>query len=152
MTDYTIHPWIDVAVRELGVTEVTGPRTNKRIAEYLKGVGATESDETPWCSAFVNWVLRRAGYASTSRANARSWLKYGEELAAPQYGAVTVFWRGEPTGWQGHVAFFLADAGDYVKVLGGNQQNSVCAALYPRTRVLGYRWPVLMANGQASQS
>jgi len=142
MTDYTIHPWIDIAVRELGVSEIAGTRTNKRIAEYLKGVGANESDETPWCSAFMNWTLRKAGYAVTGKANARSWVEYGEYMTDPIYGAIVVFWRDQPIGWMGHVAFFLCDAGEFVKVLGGNQSDSVRAALYPRARLIGYRWPV----------
>jgi hypothetical protein len=62
-------------------------------------------------------------------------------LVEPVYGAVAVFWRNEPKSWTGHVAFYIADAGDYIKVLGGNQGNSVSVALLPKARVLGYRWP-----------
>lgn len=141
--NYDLHPWVDVAVRELGQSEVYGPKSNKRISEYLRGVGATESDETAWCSAFVNWVLRYSGYTITGRANARSWLDYGSVLESPIYGAITVFWRGEPNGWQGHVAIFIRENGSNLWVLGGNQNNSVCVAPYPRTRLLGFRWPVI---------
>jgi len=141
-SDAAVYPWMDIAVCELGEHELAGFAANKRIAEYLRGIGANESDETPWCSAFVNWVLKRAGYAVTGRANARSWMSYGEYVQYPRYGAIAVFWRATPAGSLGHVAFYLRTEGANIKVLGGNQDNSVCAALYPRARLLGYRWPV----------
>jgi uncharacterized protein (TIGR02594 family) len=140
--DYKIHPWIDVAIQEIGVREIAGPRTNPRISEYLKTVGLFTGDETPWCSAFVNWTMQQAGYHGTSKANARSWLNWGIALDAPKFGAVVVFWRGDPKGGLGHVAFYVADRGDNVLVLGGNQSDMVQASLYPKSRILGYRWPV----------
>jgi uncharacterized protein (TIGR02594 family) len=141
--DFSVHPWMDIAARELGEREIAGTKSNKRILEYWKGVGTMDQDETPWCSAFVNFVLRSAGYAITGRANARSWLDYGVPLDQPQYGAITVFWRDSIQGPFGHVAFYLADRGVDVRVLGGNQQNAVAGGLYARVRLLGYRWPML---------
>jgi uncharacterized protein (TIGR02594 family) len=134
--------WMEIATCELGEHEIPGAKANKRILEYSKGVGSFDSDEIPWCSAFVNWVLKRAGYQITGRANARSWLEYGLTIGEPEYGDIVVFWRNQPDSVFGHVAFYLCDAGNKLKVLGGNQGNSICAALYPKTRVLGFRRPI----------
>lgn len=141
-------PWLRIAAAEIGVTEVAGEKDNPRIQEYLAVCGLHVHDETPWCSAFVNWVLKQAGYAITGKANARSWLGYGGPLSLsyPLFpGAVTVFSRpgsdGKPSTIFGHVAFLIEQKGDQIIVLGGNQGNRVCVAPYAKNRLLGYRWP-----------
>ena len=72
--------WLQIARAEaqLGVKE--DPRLgkqNKRIIEYhaLTTLAAT-TDETAWCSSFVNWVLWQAGYVGTRSAAAKSWLTW----------------------------------------------------------------------------
>lgn len=135
--------WLDIARGELGVAEVVGPEHNPRILEYQQTVqyGARD-DETPWCSAFVNWCMRRAGLEGTNNAAARSWLNWGVPLAGPRLGCVVVFWRVSPSDWRGHVGFFVAEQGQHaLDILGGNQNNSVSIAPYPRSQVLGFRWP-----------
>jgi len=55
-------------------------------------------------------------------------------------GDVAVFWRGTPTGWQGHVGFVVRLDGDRVIVRGGNQRDDkVSDAPYPLARLLGFR-------------
>lgn len=128
---------------ELGETEIAGTaRNNRRIQQYLSVVGLpNDPDETPWCSAFVNWVLKKAGVEGiTGSAAARSWLKFGRSSKdAPKPFDIVVFWRGERNGWQGHVAFFLSQTSDTIKVLGGNQGNCVSVAEYPKARLLDIR-------------
>lgn len=132
--------WMPIAVCELGELEFPGSQHNPRIQEYLRVCGLETGDETAWCSAFVNWCMKQSGQAYTAKANARSWASYGDALVTPRYGAITVLWRGSPGSWQGHVGFFLMERGTRIKLLGGNQNNQVCAAWYPRDRVIGYRW------------
>lgn len=134
-------PWITLAKREIGVTEVPGERSNARIEEYHKAVGLFVHDDVPWCSAFVGWCLERSGYKSTKNALARSYLKWGFPMERPEYGCVVVFWRKTPQSASGHVGFFLADMGDMILVLGGNQNDKVCEKYYPASQVLAYRWP-----------
>ncbi len=135
-------PHLVIAERELGIAEIPGPKANTRISEYLTGVGANPSDETPWCAAFANWCLAKAGIRGTGKPNARSFLVIGDpvNLADARPGDIVVFWRGDPKGWTGHVAFFWAlhDA-DTIEVLGGNQSNAVSIATYPIRRILGIR-------------
>ena len=98
-----------------------------------------KDDETAWCSAFVNWVCKKANLEYSGALNARSWLNIGCEVANPEIGDLVVFWRGDPNGWQGHVAFFIREAKNHIYVLGGNQNNQVKISAYPKSRLLKYR-------------
>jgi uncharacterized protein (TIGR02594 family) len=72
---------------------------------------------------------------------ARSWLLWGEPIKAPQQGDIVVLWRGLD-GVSGHVGFVAEEPSKlspFIKILGGNQNNEVCIATYPKARVLGYR-------------
>lgn len=132
-------PWMDIARKELGQSEINGSKHNPRIIEYHKATSLkSNSDEVAWCSSFVSWVLGKAGYKNTGSAWARSYLGYGTKLESPKEGCIVVFSRGSDSG---HVGFYLSHNLLTVSVLGGNQDNKVCIKNYPRWRVLGYRWP-----------
>jgi len=138
--------WHAYAEFKRNVHELPGKDANARILEYFKATNLgmnplAYSDETPWCSAFANFVMQEAGYPTTKSASARSWLKWGQQ-SKPVYGAVTVFWRTNPSSISGHVAFYVGEEGSNIWVLGGNQNNSVSFAKYPRMRLLGYRMPL----------
>lgn len=52
----------EIAKKEIGVTETPGILSTSRILEYdLATTLKSQSDETPWCSAFVNWCFIVAG-------------------------------------------------------------------------------------------
>lgn len=78
----------------------------------------------PWCAAFVSGVLKRKGYKpSKSPNNARSYLTYGKhvDITQAQEGDIAVFNRKGG----GHVGFYVSHSGDSIKILGGNQKDSV---------------------------
>ena len=132
--------WYEIAKQEIGVTEFPGGALhNEKIIRYhsVTSLKAT-TDEIPWCASFVSWCLEQAGYQSTKSARARDYLQYGEKLEEPTLGCIVVFTRD---GGSGHVGFFVEHKGDEIKVLGGNQNNSVCYKDYPADRLLGYRLP-----------
>lgn len=132
-------PWLRIAETELNQSEIVGSKHNPRIVEYHSATTLkAKDDETAWCASFVCWVLEKAGYKSTDSAWARDYLNYGQKCD-PQYGCVVVFSRGSSSG---HVGFYVKSEGDYIHVLGGNQSNQVNVSKYPKSRVLGYRWPV----------
>lgn len=133
-------PWLAVARKELGTSEIPGDRDNPRIVEYHSAttLKATD-DETAWCSAFVNWCLIQSGQHGTNSAMARSFLHWGQALATPRVGCIVVFSRGHYP--QGHVAFYVGRDNHLIHVLGGNQGNKVSIASYSDAQVLGYRWP-----------
>lgn len=137
--------WLARARRELGVKEKPGLAHHPRILEYLATTRITpklHQDETPWCSAFVCWVMEGCGIPSTRSAAARSWGRWGKTLTRPAPGCVVVLRRTDNPA-HGHVGFYLGHAGHDIEVLGGNQRNAVSIQMYPEARVLTYRWPDL---------
>jgi uncharacterized protein (TIGR02594 family) len=134
-------PWMPAALQEMGVKEYAGAADNPRIVEYLSsatlGPEDLSNDETPWCSAFVNWCVLKAGYEGTDSAWAKSWLNWGQELEMGRRGCITVFSRNQG----GHVGFFIGESSSGIDVLGGNQSDAVKICTYPTSRLLGYRIP-----------
>ena len=132
---------LDVANAELGQQEIAGDEDNPRIVAYHDETSLNAGDdETPWCAAFVNWVLKQAGYQGTNKATARSFLHWGHGIPEPRFGCVVVFKRGTQS-WQGHVGFYVGkDKYGNISCLGGNQANRVCVSSYPTADVLGYRF------------
>lgn len=141
MTEPTFANWMKFAIKEIGVREIKGLNHNKRILEYHKATSLKATDdETPWCSAFANWVMAQAGVKGTDSAAARSWLQWGKKIEKPVYGAVVVLSRGK-NPWQGHVGFVAEIGLDYIMVLGGNQGDKVSIAKFHTSQVLSYRLP-----------
>lgn len=138
------HPWMPIALAEEGVKEFTGNGDNPRIVEYLRSTNLStqhsSNDETPWCSAFANWCMERAGFEGTDSAAARSWLNWGKKIETPERGCIVVFSR-PPNAWSGHVAFYVGKTATHIKVLGGNQSDAVNVSSYAKGRLLGYRLP-----------
>lgn len=134
---------LEVAFDEYGVAETSGEPDNERILSYAEetSIPDTEADETPWCSIFLNWVAEEAGYESTGKGNARSWLRVGRPAEHPEVGDVVVFWRESPSSWKGHVGLYVGHSKDYQDVycLGGNQDGRVDISAYGTDRVLGFR-------------
>jgi uncharacterized protein (TIGR02594 family) len=134
--------WMTIANREIGIKTFPDGESNPRITEYHQGTNITGyDDKAAWCSSFLNWVLIKSGYSGTNSALARSWLEWGIELREPRLGCIVILEREHPSGWQGHVGFFLRVDDDRVFLLGGNQLGEVREHSYPLSSVLGYRWP-----------
>lgn len=133
--------WYAVAWGERGQKETSGPTDNPRILEYQKACSFNPKDEdVPWCSSFANWVVQQAGIRGSGQANARSWLNWGQRLDTPKRGCIVVLSRpGAPQN--GHVAFYVGQQGDKLRLLGGNQENQVKISNYDKSRLLSFRWP-----------
>lgn len=139
--------WLDIAFSEIGEKEIAGPEDNPRIVEYHQSCSLKATDdETPWCSAFANWVfdqLKKEKITPTRSAAALSWLKWGKKLLHPAYGCVVIYDHG---GGRGHVGFCVGykkvKNKFYLAVLGGNQSNQVKVSFFEGGTAAGYRWPV----------
>jgi len=127
----------DIALSEMGQTEIKGSEDNPRIVEYFKSTSywATD-DETPWCAAFVNWCLQQGGVARTRSAAALSFIDWGVRTENPTKGDLAVFDYGRG---RGHVGFYVGTKGAKIGVLGGNQGDTVSIKWYPRASVRQFR-------------
>lgn len=134
--------WLKEAWREFGQTERRGSRANPRIAAMYRDAGHPDvsRDEVAWCAAFAGACLKRAGMASTRSLKARSYIEWGVSLTAPRVGAIAVLSRGRNPAL-GHVGFWLGETDRDVVLLGGNQGDAVSVARYPKSRLIGLRWP-----------
>lgn len=119
--------WMDIARGEMGQREAAGGRHNPRIVEYHQSTTLhARSDETPWCSSFVNWTLEKAGHRGTDSAAAISWKNWGQrvgDLGQGREGDVVVL-RNKATG-RHHVGFLDHASGGGLTLLGGNQSDQV---------------------------
>jgi len=129
---------------KLDWSEKEGTESNPLITECYKAVDGLDNPEmlddskTAWCSAWMNKKIQDAGGKGTRSSAARSWLRWGQEVKEPKVGDIVIFKRGN-SSWQGHVAFYLSMDEDYIRVLGGNQHNTVKISYYPKKDLLGFR-------------
>ncbi len=130
--------WLKIAIGEIGQKE----GNNKRITEYFASTNlGPQPDTLPWNSAFVNWVISQVGLHGTGSGTARSWLNWGTAIDL-RVGCIAVLWRVSPERDTGHVGFFIGEDGDRLRILGGNQNNSVNISSFPKSQLLACRWPV----------
>lgn len=137
-------PWMPIARDQQGVAEGPG---DSRIREYFSttSLGAQPSS-VPWCSAFVNFCVERSGNKGTKSALARSWLTWGRSTPSLIPGCIVVLSRGSPA--LGHVGFYVGeDRQGCIRLLGGNQHNSVNISSFAKTSIVDRR--VLGAPGRA---
>ncbi|WP_426960043.1 CHAP domain-containing protein [Muricoccus radiodurans] len=133
-------PWMAEAYSQKGTQEDHRKgMSTERILEYFDscwytrfhappGVDLT-SDDTAWCSAFVNWCLLRVGIRGTGSTWSLSWLKWdggvhlGTDIARAPLGSLVVLDGGSRGPSKGHVAFLWSMEGGKPQYLGGNQGN-----------------------------
>jgi uncharacterized protein (TIGR02594 family) len=133
--------WLLLARKEVGVKESPGFDNNPTVQQYYIDAGSGKMpDSVPWCAAFVGAMLKRAGLKGTGLLAARTYLNWGVKLAKPKPGAIAVFERGN-SRWQGHVGFYIREAHGGILCCGGNQNDAVNYSVYPKSKLLGYRWP-----------
>lgn len=130
---------LTAALRYYGTREIVGPKHNAQILSWAKQVGLSRdytTDEIPWCGLFMAVCSFEAGYALPKIAlRAKDWLNWGRFVTEPMLGDVVVFGR---TGG-GHVGLYVGETATHFSILGGNQGNCVCIALFPKTAALGFR-------------
>jgi uncharacterized protein (TIGR02594 family) len=137
-------PWMNHAEGEKGQREVAGSRANPRIMEYHKSSGYWGRDDSggtnAWCGSFVNWAIEKAGLQGPKDAfRAREWANWGNgvSLANARYGDVVVIRNGDNY----HVGFYAGREGNTIKLLGGNQSDSVNVSNFSASSVYAVRRP-----------
>lgn len=132
--------WLEFAEEYINLKEIKGPKHNMDILDFWDDIklGGINTDEVPWCAAFVGAILERCGIKSTRSGMAKSYLNWGTRLTTPVQGCVVVFTRKGG----GHVGFVEGvDKAGNLYVLGGNQSDAVNVKLFKTSNVVGYRWP-----------
>ena len=127
-----------------GLTERPGPGSNPEILEMIKSMfpNAVDDSEVAWCSIFINYVAKLAGYERSGSGMARSWETVGTPIPdiGRMIGDVVVFWRGSKTSGKGHVGLYVNDTRDgRIRVLGGNQSDSVNIRIMGWGKVVCFR-------------
>lgn len=126
--------WLEM-MKYYGTKEIPGPVDNPVIVGWFGELGYPEiqDDETAWCSCCLNIMAKHAGLEYSGKLDARSWMQRGKPISDPLPGHVVVFWRGQKTGWQGHVGLFSGWSSDKSQIftLGGNQNNMLGIRAYP---------------------
>lgn len=130
---------LKIALSEYGVQEFSGPKHNPDVMKYFADFPHVTTDETSWCAAYVYWCIKEAGITPRKSLVARDWLNWGVPVQEPELGDIVIFSRGDPDGWQGHVAIFIRRHGNVIYCLGGNQSNKVVISGYDSGKLLGYR-------------
>lgn len=133
-------PWMVIASKYIGLHEGTDLKANPAVIKFFQESKHPEiknDHKTPWCAAFVGAVLAEAGLPNTGTLWALDYSKYGKKLDKPVVGCIATKKRNGG----GHV-FFVASFDDkYVYGLGGNQNDQVSIARYPRSVIFSYTWP-----------
>ena len=135
----------DIALRFVGMKEIPGVGANPAVLAMLRLDDTwPEGDETPWCSAFVNYVAWLLRLPRSKSLAARSWLSVGDVIPATGLSSSYAAVRGFDVvilerGAVGHVGFFSAFEQDRVWLLGGNQGDAVSVASFDKQRILGVR-------------
>lgn len=142
----------EIAQRFVGVRELD--KGDHPLIQWwlsLCGYSLETPDSVAWCSAFVNGITWTLRLPRSKSAAARSWLDIGlpvDAMHATAENDVVVLMRGGPgqpgpgvKNAPGHVGFFAGfdDDARRIRVLGGNQSDSVSVESYPMERVLGIR-------------
>ena len=139
--------WMKIAWSQVGVSETPGAAATPEIIEYFRGAGRPDisSDEVAWCMAFVVYCLARSGTAQAAieaipkseRLLAYSALRLGEHIETLRVGAVAVV----RTSAGYHTGFVHGWTDTHLKILGGNQKDSVSEAMFARSSIVGLVWP-----------
>jgi len=130
--------YVKIALKEIGTHEIKGPKHSPRVLEYMKATaGQYSDDETPWCGAFIAWVLRKANIPLVAYPErAKSWLDWGYNSEYPMMGALAV--KSRSGG--GHVTMVVGETkSGKLLCVGGNQNDEVNISAYNRTDFIEFR-------------
>lgn len=132
--------WVEMAKKDIGLTEIKGQPTSPKIVQWLKSLGAWwADDEVPWCgTAMAAWMTACGIKPPKAWYRAMAWSDWGSPLSWPIQGCVVVFSRKGG----GHVGLVVGETPEgNLLVLGGNQGDAVRVSAFSKDRVTAYRWP-----------
>lgn len=135
----SVPSYVKLALKEVGVKEITGSQHSPRVLEYQKETSGKHSDdETPWCGAFVSWVFRKSGIDHKIKIpeRAKEWINFGIATDIPSIGTVAI--KSRDGG--GHVCIVVGKSSDgKLLCVGGNQNDEVNIARYSESVFSDFR-------------
>ncbi|MEM9734205.1 MAG: peptidoglycan-binding protein [Pseudomonadota bacterium] len=146
---YDLAPWMDFAKSMDGWHE---RRNYGKVKRFLSTVASWfDPIKHAWCGMWMAAVIAHClpdEKLPNNPAGSINWRDWSDECK-PQYGAILVFWRGKPTGWKGHIGFYVGEDATCYHVLGANQRNAVNVTRIKKTRLRkgGCRWPSTAMEG-----
>lgn len=140
---------LKIAEKQLGVTEWkngSNPLIEKYHLHASKWDNNIQTDDVPWCSSAMCYIVEKVGLKSTDSMRARSWEKWGhpvDSLRSAMPGDTVVFYRVSPWSGKGHVGIYLRHRGygkdTKILVMGGNQRDEYRLDWYNTKRLLTIR-------------
>ena len=131
--------YVKIALKEVGTKEIVGTAHSARVLEYQKTTaGKYSDDETPWCGAFVSWVMKQAGinHGLKTPERAKEWSNFGYAVNEPTIGSIAV--KSRVGG--GHVCIVIGKQKDgKLLCVGGNQNNEVNIHAYDKSVFESFR-------------
>jgi uncharacterized protein (TIGR02594 family) len=110
------------------------------VSEARRWIGTNPTGwERVWCARFLNFVLKRSGYAGSGSNMAKSFASYGRRVPGPQIGAIAVMTRGANGGHVGVVSGI--DRSGNPIIISGNHNKRVAESTYPARRIYAYVMP-----------
>ena len=131
--------YVKIALKETGIQEIVGKIHSPRVLEYqATTAGKYTDDETPWCGAFISWVMKQAGIKHNVKVpeRAKEWINFGYAVNEPTIGSIAV--KSRVGG--GHVCIVVGKRKDgKLLCLGGNQNNEVNITAYDKSVFESFR-------------
>lgn len=120
-----------------------GPKGNVNIVECFKQCGAPQlGEDTPWCAAFVSFVLKQCGYKCNGELNAFKFLNNRAAIGATLISDPLQAEPGDIAIWSyGHVSFVYTKSGGKLTFCGGNQSGASPLNNNPSGSSVTIAWP-----------
>lgn len=145
---------VELAQREIGVSETGGNNESPRIREYRSSTAGAENTPGPWCAYFVSWLAKGAGapigaggngtgYVPTLEAWGRQTGRFVEAAQRPQPGDIVIFdWSGDGTADHTGIVERVGSDGS-IHTIEGNASDTVKRRTYASTSddIAGYVRP-----------
>jgi len=145
MAAYNGKKVIQLAEDELGTFKVPGS-DNQRVKTYCMDTFQNDDvySNDGWCSAFVSFIMREAGYKFSPNNTDFGWMYVVHRVPEPRPGDIAML--------DSHIAFYVGSKVNkeglhVVGILGGNQDYQVCIMWVPDSDIEYYAEADAAPNG-----
>ncbi len=145
MAEYDGPKIVSLAEAELGTFKIPG-QDDQRVKTYCTETFQNDDVymQDGWCSAFVSFIMREAGYKFSPNNTDFGWMYVIHRVPDPKPGDIAML--------DSHIAFYVGqkinkEGLHVVGLLGGNQDYQVCIMWVPDSDIEYYAQADLAPNG-----